>query len=71
MHAKSRWKKEVELVLHLVADFDDEGGLALELGGKGLDGAEGGGADVVLHAFDIVVDDLVVRPKSLKKSVRS
>lgn len=42
------------------ADFADEGGLAAEVGGEGLDGAECGGADVVLHALDVVMDDLGV-----------
>ena len=32
-----------------------------------LDGAKSGGADVMFHAFHIVIDDLVVQAKEFKK----
>jgi hypothetical protein len=53
--------------LHLPADFPNEGWLALELAGEGLDGAEGRGADMVLHALDVVVDDLIVEAEELEE----
>ena len=55
------------LQLYLVTDFRQKRGLALELAGEGLDGAERGRADVVLHALDIVVDDLVVEAEELQE----
>jgi hypothetical protein len=64
----AEWQKaKLTLHLDLVADLADEGGLALELAGEGLDGAEGGGADVVLHALDVVVDDLIVEAEELEE----
>ena len=51
----------------LAADFRKESGLALQMAGEGLDGAECGRADVVLHTLDIVVDDLVIDPEELQE----
>jgi hypothetical protein len=37
--------------------------LTLQLRREGLDRAQGRRADVVLHAFHVVVDDLLVNPE--------
>jgi hypothetical protein len=55
------------LGVDFAADFGEEGGLALEVAGEGLDGAEGGRADVVFHALDVVMDDLVVEAEELEE----
>ena len=48
-------------------DFREEGGLALELVSEGFDRSEGGRADVVFHAFDIVINHLVVETQEIEK----
>ena len=48
-------------------DFREEGGLALELVGEGFDRSEGGRADVMFHALDIVINHLVVETKEIEK----
>ncbi len=55
------------LRLDLAANFRQQRGLALELAGEGLNGPQGGGADVVLHPLDIVVDDLVVQAEEFEE----
>ena len=54
-------------ISQLAADFRQERGLALQLAGQGLDGAEGRRADVMLHPLDVVVDDLVVEAEELEE----
>ena len=45
--------------LHLF-EFRQQGGPALQLGGQGLDRAEGRGTDVVFHSLDVMMDHLLV-----------
>ena len=46
----------------------EQGGLAFEFGGEGLEGGEGLGADVVLHALDILVDRVLVEVEEAEES---
>ena len=45
---------------NLLAQAREQGRPALELGGQRLDGAQSGGADVVFHALDVVLDHPLV-----------
>jgi hypothetical protein len=45
----------------------EQGRPALELRGQRLDGAQRGGADVVFHALDVVLDHALVYPKELEE----
>jgi hypothetical protein len=51
----------------LLSDFGQQRGLPLELLRQRLDGAERGWADVVFHAFDIVIDDLLIEAKEFEE----
>jgi len=63
----SSWSVARRLQFHLLADFCEESRLALELAGEGFDGAEGGRADMVLHAFDIVKNHLLIQAEELEE----
>jgi hypothetical protein len=51
----------------LFAELGEQGRAALELGRESFDRAQGRGADVVFHPFDIVMDHVGVQPKEGKK----
>jgi hypothetical protein len=53
--------------MRLPADTRDERRLPLQLGGQRLDGAERRLTDVMFHALDIVVNDLVVDAEQFEK----
>ena len=53
------------LLPEFLAHFCEQRWLALKVGGEFLDRAQGGWADVMFHAFDVVIDEFIVETQEL------